>query len=191
MWTTLGTAIAAFFATNVDDIVILAALFGMALRDGRPSDRQVVIGQYLGFAVLWALSALGAFGLLLLPDIFVRLLGIVPLAFGLHGLWLAFRRDDDDRPTLLPSRGGTLGVAGITFANGGDNVAIYVPYFASVGADGMALVAIVFTVLVGIWCVAGRALGTHPRTVRTLDRYGDVLVPVIFIALGVLILLGA
>jgi cadmium resistance protein CadD (predicted permease) len=50
---------------------------------------------------------------------------------------------------------------------------------------------VVFLTGVAVWCVAGRFLTTRPGVVRVLARCGHVVLPVVLIALGVLILLGA
>jgi cadmium resistance protein CadD (predicted permease) len=183
----------AFAATNIDDILILTVLFGLAGRNQALGVREVVAGQYLGFGALVGVSAIGAFGLLLFPDEIVGLLGLIPLTLGVRGLLLLCHRDEnhDPDPELLPARHGALGVAGITFANGADNIAIYVPFFASAGADGMAIIAAVFAVLVAVWCLAGRLLGTHPVTLKAIDRYGQIVVPVVLVALGAFILTEA
>jgi cadmium resistance protein CadD (predicted permease) len=49
--------------------------------------------------------------------------------------------------------------------------------------------AIVFLVLVGLWCFAGRFFATRPVVAEALSRWGHVLLPVVLIALGLLILI--
>jgi cadmium resistance protein CadD (predicted permease) len=182
---TAGTAAAAFAATNVDDIVVLAVLF--ASRDDRLRGRQIVAGQALGITVLVvAALAVGA-GLLALADRWVGLLGLIPIAFGVRGLRaLRAGRDADEPPPLTV---GALGVASITVANGGDNVAIYAPLFATMGADAFATTIAVFAVGVAVWCAAGRVIGSHPAVMRTVARTGRVAVPLVLIALGAFIVL--
>ena len=46
-------------------------------------------------------------------------------------------------------------------------------------------------VLIGLWCAAAAWLGGHPRVVRVVDRAGHWLVPVVFIAIGVTILVSS
>lgn len=186
----IAAAVAAFAATNVDDIVLITALFALTAGAGRLRARDVWIGQFAGLFVLVGLSAAGAFGLLLVPDRVVGLLGLIPLGLGLAGLWRALRgrADDDEPPATLPATRGWTGVAAITIANGGDNVAVYIPFFASAGAGGMAVIAIVFALGVAVLCVAGGWLGTHPRTVEALERWGHWVVPLVFVALGLAIL---
>ena len=55
-----------FAATNIDDIFILVLFFsqtGAVFHGG-----HVVVGQYLGFAALVALSVLGSLGVLVVPE---------------------------------------------------------------------------------------------------------------------------
>ena len=48
---------------------------------------------------------------------------------------------------------------------------------------------VVFLVLVAVWCVAGRLIGTHKVVTETLERVEHWLVPVVFIGLGLFILI--
>jgi len=63
-----------FAVTNVDDIVLLALYFGQA-RGDRAGDRRIVMGQYIGFGAILAVSVLAALGLRLLPESVVAYLG--------------------------------------------------------------------------------------------------------------------
>lgn len=136
---------------------------------------------------------MGAGFALLLPDAVVRLLGLVPLALGLAGLANAVRRrgsSDDDEAPVSGARLDTGRVAAITIANGADNVAIYVPLFASAGGGGMALTAAIFLALVAVLLVVSWAIGSRPVVERAVERAGAYAVPVVLIALGVFILAG-
>ncbi|GGM61571.1 cadmium transporter [Micromonospora sonchi] len=181
----IGTAAAAavvFAATDIDDIVILTLLFVTARATGRPSAWQIVAGQYLGIGGLVLVSAVVAAGLLVVPDEWTGLLGLLPIALGVRAL---LHRDDEDAPPVVA---GTLGVAGVTVANGADNVAVYVPVFRTLGAADTAVLVLVFVVLVALWCAAGAWLGSHPRVTRLVERAGRWLVPAVFVAIGVVIL---
>jgi cadmium resistance protein CadD (predicted permease) len=181
---TAGTAAVAFVATNVDDIVILAVLFARC--DERFRGRHIVAGQALGFAVLVIAGMAAGLGLLALPEEAVGVLGLVPIGLGVRGL-LEVRAGRHASEPVPPPVLGTLGVASIAIAAGADNVAVYAPLFATTGADGFATTVVVFGVLLGVWCVAGRIIGRHPAVVRGVERAGDLAVPVVLIALGVFI----
>lgn len=181
----LGSAVGAavvFAATDVDDIVILTLFFVAARTTGRPRPWQIVAGQYLGIGALAVASAVVAAGLLVVPDPWTGLLGLLPIALGVRAL---LDTDDDEAPAVV---GSALGVAGVTIANGADNVAVYVPVFRALGPADSAVFLLVFVVLIALWCAAGAWLGNHPRVTRLVERAGHWLVPTIFIAIGVVIL---
>ncbi|MGC5335093.1 cadmium resistance transporter [Micromonospora sp. DT62] len=181
----LGTAAGAavvFTATNIDDIVVLTLFFVAARTTGRPRTWQIVAGQYLGIGALALASTVVAAGLLVVPEPWTGLLGLLPVALGVRAL---LRDDADDAPAVV---GSTLGVAGVTIANGADNIAVYVPVFRALGPADGAVFLLVFVVLIALWCAAGAWLGGHPRVTRLVGRAGHWLVPAVFIAIGVVIL---
>jgi cadmium resistance transport/sequestration family protein len=183
---TVVTAAGVFAGTNVDDLIVLTVLFLAARASGRPKAWQVWAGQYGGIAALVLVSGLGALGLTLVPDRWVGLLGLVPLGLGVRGLIAAARRveGDDESPVVA---GTALAVAGVTIANGADNIAVYTPMFRTIGVSGTVVTVAVFAVLVAVWCVAASWLGSHRRVIAVVERWGHWLVPVVFVAIGVVI----
>lgn len=83
----------------------------------------------------------------------------------------------------------TYSVAAVTFANGGDNIGVYVPLFASSTPAELIIILITFFLMSGIWCLLAFSLTQHPITAGALNRYGDTLVPIVFVGLGFYILL--
>ncbi|MEW9556477.1 cadmium resistance transporter [Nonomuraea sp. NPDC050783] len=189
----IGQAAGLFAVTNIDDIVLLALFFAQGA--GRPgAAARVVLGQYLGFTAILAVSVAAALGATLLPESVLPYLGLLPLALGIKAAWEVWRErgggddDDDGARSVRPGGPGTMEVAAITFANGGDNVGVYVPVFATSGPGGIAGYTAVFLVLVGVCCLAGRFFATRPPVARALGRWGDVLFPLVLIGVGVAIL---
>src|SRR4051794_40585119 len=183
---TVVTAAGVFAGTNVDDLIILTVLLLAARASGRPRPWQVWAGQYTGIGVLVLVSVLAALGLTLVPDRWVGLLGLVPIALGVRGLIAAVRHShDDDSPVVA---GNMLAVAGVTIANGADNIAVYTPLFRTIGPGATVVTIAVFAVLVGVWCLAASWLGSHRRVIAVVERYGHWLVPIVFIVIGVLII---
>jgi cadmium resistance protein CadD (predicted permease) len=183
-WGSIGQAIGMFAVTNVDDLVLLALFFA------RGGAARVVAGQFVGFGALLAVSVAGALGAGLLPAPVLPWLGLVPLLLGLRAAWQVWRarRDGDEPDPVAPPT--VLAVAGVTIANGGDNIGVYVPVFAVADTPVLVGYVAVFLVLVGVWCAAGRFLVTRPVVARTLARRGHVVLPVVLVAIGLLILLG-
>ena len=185
--TAVLTGIVSFAATNIDDIFLLMLFFSQTSEAFR--NWHVVVGQYLGFAALVALSILGSLGVLILPEEWVGLLGLVPIFWGVRAL-VRLRGDSEDEEERKPIEGsGIWGVAAMTFVNGGDNIGIYVPLFASVGYIRMGVIVSVFFALVAVWCYVGYKLGSHPTVAEKIDRYGHIVVPFVLVGLGIYILL--
>jgi cadmium resistance protein CadD (predicted permease) len=82
-------------------------------------------------------------------------------------------------------------VAAVTFANGGDNIGIYMPLFASCTWQTLVIIVSVFFSLVGVWCFAAYKLTQVPAIAHHLTRYGNYLVPFVLISLGMLILIDS
>jgi cadmium resistance protein CadD (predicted permease) len=103
------------------------------VRTGGPT---IVIGQFTGIAALVAVSAAAAMAAVVLPAPWIALLGVVPLLLGVRKLWQFWRSADGDddgeglreREHILERRSHSqvLAVGGVTVANGGDNLGVYV-----------------------------------------------------------------
>ena len=195
--TAIPTGLMAFTATNMDDIIMLLLFFSQVNAVFRK--QHIVAGQYLGFGALVLASLPGFFGSLVFPRPWIGMLGIIPIAIGISRL---LNPEDDppeiaepDNPedTLLSSvlSPQTYSVAAITFANGGDNIGIYVPLFASNSLQELIVILGTFFSLVGVWCYTAYRLTRLPAIAHTLTRYGNQLVPFVLIGLGILILIDS
>lgn len=190
MIATIASALGLFAATNIDDIVVLTVLF-LASTRGPLTAWKVVAGQYIGFITIVAISVVAALGLTFVPDKWVGFLGLLPLSIGIYGLirFLRKRGTDDDESSIRA--GGILGVAGITIANGADNISLYTPVFRTISVSETIVTIVVFLLLVSVWCLLGKMIGTNRRVVELLERIEHWLVPVVFVGLGVYILVGS
>jgi len=191
----LGTAfiegIIAFFATNIDDIVILLLFFSQINANFRR--RQIVFGQYLGFTAIIIASLPGFFGGLVVRRELIGLLGILPIFIGIKQLLSQeettevqtvtsdFKQSPHRNPIisfiLSLLHPNTYKVAAVTFANGGDNISIYIPLFAGHSFATLGVILSVFFVMVGVWCFIAYLLTLHPTIADILTHYGNILVP--------------
>lgn len=177
---TIWLGIVLFAATNIDDIFILLGF----LADPRIRPAHVVIGQYLGIGVLVALSGIGAFASLLIPSGYVGVMGLLPIAIGLKQL---FGGDDDDSGPRH-GLGSVASVALVTIANGGDNVAVYVPVFATRTVLDCVVIVCVFAALIAVWLGGAYWLVNHPTVGAPIRRYARFVTPFVLIALGIWII---
>ena len=192
MVTGLLSAIGLFIATNIDDIIVLSLFFARGAGQ-KGTTLRILAGQYLGFmgilaaAVLVMLGA-GAF----LPTEAIPYFGLIPLALGLWAAWQAWRSDDDDDDDakIAGKKVGVLTVAGVTFANGGDNIGVYVPVFLNVDTAAVIIYCIVFLVLVAGLVLLAKSVATLPPIAEVLERWEHVLFPIVLIGLGIFILVS-
>jgi cadmium resistance protein CadD (predicted permease) len=189
------TAGVVFAATDIDDLVLLTALFA----DARLRRGAIVAGQFLGIAALLGASVVAAAASLVVPPHWPALLGALPLALGLWKLPDLWRRPDDDDQDAANARlaerrasagAQALGVAAVTIANGGDNLAVYIPLFAHDLAV-WPVYLLVFALLTGVWCWAGHAFVGHRAGAALVQRFGHAILPLVLIALGAGILWDA
>jgi len=130
-------AVSVFASTNADDLILLAAFFS----DSSLSPRAIVCGQLLGIGTLVLLSVAAGLAAMTVPAGYTALLGVVPVILGTYIFWQQRHRrpkgaelgaTEPSRPIpITRARPLLLVVAGTTIANGGDNLSIYVPLFAS------------------------------------------------------------
>ncbi len=185
---TVLTAVGLFAGTNIDDMLVLAVLSASSRATGQPRRWEIWAGQYTGIAVLVAVSLAAGRGLALIPADWLWLLGLLPLGLGVFRLAAAFRARHRGEPPPAPAPGGLPGVAGLTIANGGDNVAAYTPFFATISIGAAAVTVAVFAAGVALWCLAGWWLVSHHRVTEVLQRRGHWIIPVIYILIGLYIL---
>jgi cadmium resistance protein CadD (predicted permease) len=191
MLSLVSIAIIAFVMTNLDDLVVLTAFCGHK----RYRLREILLGQYLGFGVLVAVSLVGGVGVARFFTEYVRWLGILPIFVGI--VWYLRIQDRTEHGASSQqvvvgstARSRTMVVAGIGFADGGDNLAVYIPLFAAFESDEMMLVVGIFLAAAGLWVLFARWLANHPLLAARLDEYGEFVLPIVLFGLGVVILAG-
>jgi hypothetical protein len=84
-----------------------------------------------------------------------------------------------------------LNISATTVANGGDNVAVYVPLFAAAPVNLMPEIIIIFYVLLLVWCAASYSMLQCRCFAEMLTQYGGQFVPWLLIGLGLYILSGS
>lgn len=194
------TGITAFIATNIDDLVILLILFAQ-VKEEQITKIHVISGSYWGFIVIILLSLIGFFGGLIIAPSWIGLLGILPIIIGIKQLIQPDNKTEEVQ--LVTSEYANLSnrhpflqfvsqilhpqtykVAVITFANGGDNIGVYVPLFAANNLINLIIILLVFFILKAIWCYFAYRLIKNPKIAHIITKYGNNIVPYILIGLG-------
>lgn len=211
---TVITAFVSFVSTNIDDIFILMLFFSQI--NSIMKTRHIIIGQFLGVVALTTISIIGAFGVSVIPREYVGLLGLVPIYLGIKE-YADYKKESRNKEdiekeenkagnnkleeitdikencitTLFKniSNPSVLKVAGITFANGGDNIGIYIPLFTSMNSIEIMITVIIFVFLIALWCFIGKRLAEYPFVQRNIEKYKHIFIPIIFTGLGLFILI--
>lgn len=190
--TSVLQAIGLFAATNIDDIIVLSLFFARGAGQ-RGTTARILAGQYLGFAGILVAAILvttgaGAF----LPPAAIPYFGLIPLGLGLWAVWEAWRGDgdDDDEVKVAGKKVGVGAVAGVTFANGGDNIGVYTPVFLSVEPLAVVAYCVIFLALVAVLVALARFVATRPPIAEVLERFEHILFPIVLIGLGIVILVS-
>ena len=188
----LLSAIGLFLATNIDDIIVLSLFFARGAGQ-KGATARILVGQYLGFVGILGAAVLVTLGAeAFLPEQAIPYFGLIPLLLGLWAAWQVWRGDDndDDDGKVAGKKVGVLTVAGVTFANGGDNIGVYVPVFLNVGTATVITYCVVFLVLVAVLVLLAKFVATRPPIAEVLERWEHVLFPIVLIGLGIFILVG-
>ena len=190
----IALGIVAFTATNIGDLFVLVMFFS----NPSFSTKQVVTGQYIGVSSLIAISAVSYFAAFIVPSAWIRLMGVFPIIIGIKNLVkrkprkspITYNMKPIGEPKIVRHPGhNILSVAIVSFADGGDNIAVYVPLFASSSLYQLAILLTVFLIMIGVWCMAAYCLLGNKIAGERIRKYGHILFPFVLIGLGLVILL--
>jgi cadmium resistance protein CadD (predicted permease) len=152
-------AVGLFALTNIDDLVLLTLYFG---RYGDGGDGR---------------------------DGWLRIIAGQYIGFAMILIVWRRQRESGAGTGTAPTSASPVSRASVTFANGADNVAVYVPVFATADTRRALLTYIVvFLAMVAIWWAAGRFLATRPPVARALARRGHIALPAALTAIGAAVL---
>lgn len=196
-FSTLVQALVLFVATNIDHLALLTLWFVHG--QNRPgTTARICAGQYVGFGVILAVTiVLSAISGLVIPQEYLRFLGLIPLALGIKAAIGEIRErlsaeeddDEDEGEAQLKGKKVSVGaVALVTMANGGDEVAAYLPVFALSTWWQIALFCAVFLALAGVLLALARFITGRMGLAEVLERFEAIIFPSVLILLGVLIL---
>ena len=184
------SALAVYLSTSIDYLFILLIIFSQS--HTKKGLRQIYWGQYLGTSLLVAVSLFAAYVLNFIPqDWIIGILGLIPIFLGIK-VALVGEEEEEEVVEKLESRGTNRllwTVTLITIASGGDNLGIYIPYFTSLAVSEIIIALIVFTLSVAILCSISYKLAKISFVSETLEKYERIIVPIVFIGLGVYILI--
>lgn len=185
-------AVFSFIGTNIDNIFILVALYTAA--GSSYSKKDIVRGQMVGIAILVLISYIVSLGAKVFPTEFLSLLGLIPIFMGVREA-MGLLRHREENPSVagdvktVKSENGFLKMMITAVACGSDNIGVYIPLFTKLIGFDIIVYVIVFVVLTPCLCFFASKISRIPTLHKKMLRYQDILVPLVFILLGIYILL--
>jgi len=192
MGQTIISAIGVYISTSIDYLIILIILFAQLSQNKQKW--HIYAGQYLGTGLLVGASLVAAYVVNFVPEAWmVGLLGLIPIYLGIRFAIVGEGEEEEEEEIierLEQSKANQLfwTVTLLTIASGGDNLGIYIPYFASLYLSQTLVALLVFAIGIIIFCELSRVLSSIPLISETIEKYERIIVPLVFIPLGLYIM---
>ncbi|TMR65646.1 CadD family cadmium resistance transporter [Streptococcus pseudopneumoniae] len=192
MGQTIISAIGVYISTSIDYLIILIILFAQLSQNKQKW--HIYAGQYLGTGLLVGASLVAAYVVNFVPEEWmVGLLGLIPIYLGIRFAIVGEDAEEEEEEIierLEQSKANQLfwTVTLLTIASGGDNLGIYIPYFASLDWSQTLVALLVLVIGIIIFCEISRVLSSIPLIFETIEKYDRIIVPLVFILLGLYIM---
>ena len=193
MGQTIISAIGVYISTSIDYLIVLIILFAQLSQNKQKW--HIYAGQYLGTGLLVGVSLVAAYVVNFVPEAWmVGLLGLIPIYLGIRFAIVGEGEEEEEEEEIIErleqSKANQLfwTVTLLTISSGGDNLGIYIPYFASLDWAQTLVALLVFAIGVLIFCELSRVLSSIPLISETIEKYKRIIVPLVFILLGLYIM---
>ncbi|GET06178.1 cadmium transporter [Ligilactobacillus agilis] len=192
MGQTIISAIGVYISTSIDYLIVLIILFAQLSQNKQKW--HIYAGQYLGTGLLVGVSLVAAYVVNFVPEEWmVGLLGLIPIYLGIRFAIVGEGEEEEEEEIierLEQSKANQLfwTVTLLTIASGGDNLGIYIPYFASLDWAQTLVALLMFAIGIIIFCELSRVLSSIPLISETIEKYKRIIVPLVFILLGLYIM---
>ena len=140
-----------------------------------------------------AISLIGFAVAVALPSEPIGFLGMLPLLLGVWralGLLFTSKSHTEDRnpeSKRVADAKSIFKVAIITVMNGGDNIGTYIPLFSQAKGAQIAVYAVVYYILLGVWCSIAYLIMKQKQILQIMKKYVSLLIPFLYIGLGIYI----
>ena len=186
--TVIAVTAGAFIGTNMDNLILLVALYARFPR----RTTAVAAGYIAGMLLIGAVSiAIGLGGGMIRVDR-LGMLGVVPIALGIMALFQLFQHKQTGEPRKPASEISTkvvfLSVLTTQLSNGADSIITCSIFLAESTAETDYLIALTGLAMIAIFAWLAHFLVKRRRVAEVVDRYGHYLTPFILILVGVYIL---
>lgn len=184
----IGVTAGAFISTNLDNLLLLVAMYSRYQHQPGMVTAGYVTGMTLVAIATLAIGEVGG----LIPLDYLGFLGVIPMMMGVFALLKLFRNAGTDDSIHIASGSSRLAVfmalMSIQLSNSADSILTFSTLFADSADPADYVVAPTFFVMVGIFSTVAYNSVRHPRLSQFLGRYGPYVTPFILMLVGYYIL---
>jgi cadmium resistance protein CadD (predicted permease) len=186
--TVVALAASAFIGTNLDNLILLAAL----LSRYRPHTSVVTTGYISGMFLIGVICVVIAKAGDFIPVEYFGLLGVIPILIGLKALIQLFRSAQSLEASVVASGESSkaifMTVLATQFANGADSIISFSLIFADTKANLDLPIFLTFMGMSGVFAGLAYYSMSHQKVSEVLNRFGQYVTPFILIFVGFYIL---
>jgi len=186
--TIIAVTAGAFIGTNLDNLILLVALYARFPRH----IRTVAAGYFGGMLLIGAISVAIGEGGDLIPINSLGMLGVVPIALGVMALFQLFQNKQSGGTGKsvdnISPKAVFLSVLTTQLSNGADSIITFSIFLAESTDTTDYLIALTFLCMTAVFAWLAYYLLQHRKLSDSLDRYGHFITPFILILVGIYIL---
>ncbi|MDG5761919.1 cadmium resistance transporter [Natronococcus sp. A-GB1] len=176
-----------FVLTHIDTLIVIGAFCA----DNDYHLWEVLVGHYVGFCGGLGAAVIGTILAAELLQEWTFMLGFVPLSLGLWGL---LRQPPETTVEEVPFVPNSLGRIGVVTAAGlglsGENIALFIPFFATLSPAELILIITVYLIGAGVVFLAALATVSRLTTDGIPDWLDRWLVPSVLVLVGGLVVVS-
>jgi cadmium resistance protein CadD (predicted permease) len=183
----VGVTSAAFIGTNLDNLLLLTAMYSRYERQAL----MVTAGYFTGMALVGGIAVIIGEAGDYIPLAYLGLLGVIPITMGVVSLWKLFRNKGnmEDAGPVVDSKGLTVFLALITtqLSNSADSIIAFSALLAESTDRSDFLITPTYLAMIGIFSGVAYYSLRHKKLSEFLERYGQYVTPFILILVGLYI----
>jgi cadmium resistance protein CadD (predicted permease) len=186
--TIIAVTAGAFIGTNLDNLVLLVALYSRFQKQSSMVTAGYFAGMTLIAAVCFVIGEADRF----IPLDYLGLLGVIPIVMGVVGLLQLFKGIQDGETasfvTASSPKAVFITVLMTQLSNSADSIITFSVFVVDSSQQGEYLIAPTFFAMVGVFAWLAYFSLNHRKFSRFLARYGHYVTPFILIFVGFYIL---
>lgn len=184
----IGVGAGAFIGTNLDNLLLLAAMYARYAQQPGTVTAGYFFGMLLICLIALVLGETGEY----IPLDWLGLLGVVPITLGVIALWKLIRKTGPETAGSIAageSRSTIFSTLATTqLSNGADTIITFTVLFAESGDPADYLLVPTFLAMIGVFSGLAYYSVKRAKLGRVLKRYGQYVTPLILILVGFYIL---